>query len=71
MDLNTLRSMVQKSRLLTDQERTYWSSHLEQMNPEQISKLERILAEAASIPWTEKAQGYVSSIAAKQTIKPS
>ncbi len=62
MNLDTLRAKVLSSRLLTEQERRYWLDSLPHMNPEQLMKLDRILSEAAGIPWDEHMQQYLDMI---------
>lgn len=62
MNLDTLRAKVQASRLLTDQERTYWLESMPRMNSEQLMKLDRILTEALGIPWGEHMQKYLDMV---------
>lgn len=66
MDLNALDVRVQASRLLTEQEKQYWCGNLQRMNPEQIAKLEAILAEAEALPWSKQMESYLQ-IATKAT----
>ena len=62
MDAATLQTKVQSSRLLTEEEKTYWIGNLSRMTVEQLMKLNSILTEAAGINWTEKAKNYLSII---------
>ena len=66
MDLPTLQSKVQTSRLLSEAERTYWLGNIAHMTPEQLQKLETILAEAEGLSWSEEMQNYIA-IATKAT----
>lgn len=62
--------MVEQSRLLTKEERVYWKNNLPNMNDIQLQKLERILGEAASVPWTEQINAYIATIAKGQVSLP-
>lgn len=63
MDLDALAQAVRDSKLLTEQEKTYWTERLPRMNPDQIAKLNRILSEASSIPWNEQIEQCMQAIA--------
>jgi len=57
-----LQSLVQKSQLLTADERSYWLSNLPKMTQEQKDRLVTILHRAAKIQWNEQIQNYLSLI---------
>jgi hypothetical protein len=60
MDLQTLQTKVQTSRLLTEAERAYWLQNIPRMTPEQLKKLETILTEAEGLQWNQEMQQYLS-----------
>ncbi len=62
MDTFQIQSLIARSRILTDAERTYWQASISKMSPEQLKKLESILTKAEKIPWTEQVQKYFSLI---------
>lgn len=66
MDIPTLQSKIQSSRLLSNPERTYWLENLAKMNDDQLGKLEIILKEAEELPWNQEMQQYML-IATKAT----
>ena len=62
MNTDALRAKVLSSHLLTEQERQYWLGNLPRMTPEQMMKLDRILTEAAGIPWGDHMQKYLDMV---------
>ncbi|MSR68058.1 hypothetical protein EXS65_04550 [Candidatus Peribacteria bacterium] len=56
MDTKTLQSKIQSCRMLSDSRRAYWASNVPTMTDSQQKRLDEILTEAASIPWTKKAE---------------
>ena len=69
MDLELLRSKVQASHLLTDDERIYWLQNLSRMTRAQLEKLASILSKAETIPWGEKAKKYLTIILNKPALQ--
>ncbi|PIR52543.1 hypothetical protein COU76_05815 [Candidatus Peregrinibacteria bacterium CG10_big_fil_rev_8_21_14_0_10_49_10] len=63
MDLSRLQKLIDRSHILTEAERTYWTQSLPKMNEMQQERLEQILTKAKQIPWTEQVQKYFASIA--------
>ena len=57
-----LTSLVQKSQLLTEAEKSYWLSNLPKMTAEQKDRLIAILQRASKIQWNEQIQNYLSLI---------
>ncbi|MCK5017454.1 MAG: hypothetical protein KAS32_10340 [Candidatus Peribacteraceae bacterium] len=62
MDITQIKSLITKSRILTDAERAYWSASLSKMNGGQMQRLESILQKAEQIPWTQHIQQFFSII---------
>ena len=62
MYLSQLQALIQKSTLLTNDERAYWLQALPEMSPEHTAKLEAILAEGETIHIEEKVQQYFSAV---------
>lgn len=60
MDIATLTIRVHTSKLLTTNEKSYWTSNLPHMTQEQVQKLDEILSEAERLSWSENMQQYVS-----------
>lgn len=64
MDLSQLQALIQKSTLITDEERAYWLQTLPTMKPEHVAKLEAILSEGETIHVDEKVHQYFSALRA-------
>ena len=62
MDDTQLNSLIKESQLLTASEKTYWSSNLPKMTPEQKDRLVAILNRAKKIKWNDQIQQYLSMI---------
>ena len=62
MSITEIHALVERSKLLSQSERTYWLQTLPSMTPDQVAKLETILTKASQIPWTEHVQRYFSVI---------
>ena len=62
MDITQIKSLIIKSRILTDAERAYWSASLSKMSGEQMHRLATILQKADQIPWTQHIQQFFSLI---------
>lgn len=62
MDLSSLHTKIERSPLLNEDERAYWTGNLPKMNAVQLEKLETVLIEAERISWDEEAQHYLSIV---------
>ena len=54
MDLRNIQKKIAQSPLLSDVERTYWSETIVKLNPTAVARLERVLTEAAKLPWNQE-----------------
>lgn len=62
MSIQQIHALVERSKILTNTERSYWLATVPKMTPDQVAKLEAILSKASQIPWTEHVQRYFSLI---------
>ena len=64
MDSSQLQVLIQKSTLLSPEDRAYWLQTLSSMKPEHVAKLEVILSEGEKIHMEDKVQQYFNAIKA-------
>ncbi len=62
MDLSQLQALIQKSTLLTNDERVYWLQSLSTMKQQHVAKLEAILSEGETIHVEEKVHQYFNTL---------
>ena len=62
MDSAQLQALIQKSALLSADERNYWLGALPTMTPEHVAKLETILSQGETIHLEEKVHQYFTAI---------
>ena len=63
MDLAQLQALVQRSTLLSPDDRAYWLGALPTMSPQQVDKLENILSAGEEIHIEEKVKDYFAAVA--------
>ena len=66
MDTDAIRARIDASKLLTEQEKEYWHTHLEQLSDDQREKLDDILTEAEAVQWSPQIDTYIDTIAQGQ-----
>ena len=64
MDVAQLQALVERSILLSPEEKKFWLQSLQTMRGEQMEKLEQILTEAEKIPLKESVQKYFQAVEA-------
>lgn len=60
MNPAALQKKIDTSKLLTQAERAYWTSHLAKMNEQQLQRLEHILDQAGDLPWQRNMETYTN-----------
>ncbi len=71
MDPSQLQVLVQRSTLLSADERAYWLQTLPTMTAEQQGKLEAILSEAEKISLTDAVHTYFNTLKQTPAVTPS
>ncbi len=70
MDFPQLQALIQRSTLITNEERAYWLQTLPYMTPEHMTKLEGILTAGENIHLEDKVKQYFTAVAQSKAAQP-